>query len=305
MNRVNKLEGNSETSPDLDNYDGIEEVAQVQSLLKVKENDVSLSDVSSQVKRVAKKLDKNQSFSDSSPELSPEPSITHRSNTEVSSELQSKPDSSGLDLEYETFSGSVADFADSINDQIANNGDDTSADSQNSEYSNINDSSITASTSAAFSSKEKDETPQIKVAKRSSKQNEDTVTDFSKIKSYREISSGIKTKEGKDNTLKQEDRKLQELTGRLKQLTAQINKLRREIEVVDELMPDTYEGSPLAQSIDYKKLKFAREKLNEKREALKKKRYEFEIKMNNKLKRIYGSADSDRAQYWAAKTRNL
>lgn len=305
MNRVNKLEGNSETSPDLDNYDGIEEVAQVQSLLKVKENDVSLSDVSSQVKRVAKKLDKNQSFSDSSPELSPEPSITHRSNTEVSSELQSKPDSSGLDLEYETFSGSVADFADSINDQIANNGDDTSADSQNSEYSNINDSSITASTSAAFSSKEKDETPQIKVAKWSSKQNEDTVTDFSKIKSYREISSGIKTKEGKDNTLKQEDRKLQELTGRLKQLTAQINKLRREIEVVDELMPDTYEGSPLAQSIDYKKLKFAREKLNEKREALKKKRYEFEIKMNNKLKRIYGSADSDRAQYWAAKTRNL
>lgn len=305
MNRVNKLEGNSETSPDLDNYDGIEEVAQVQSLLKVKENDVSLSDVSSQVKRVAKKLDKNQSFSDSSPELSPEPSITHRSNTEVSSELQSKPDSSGLDLEYETFSGSVADFADSINDQIANNGDDTSADSQNSEYSNINDSSITASTSAAFSSKEKDETPQIKVAKRASKQNEDTVTDFSKIKSYREISSGIKTKEGKDNTLKQEDRKLQELTGRLKQLTAQINKLRREIEVVDELMPDTYEGSPLAQSIDYKKLKFAREKLNEKREALKKKRYEFEIKMNNKLKRIYGSADSDRAQYWAAKTRNL
>lgn len=305
MNRVNKLEGNSETSPDLDNYDGIEEVAQVQSLLKVKENDVSLSDVSSQVKRVAKKLDKNQSFSDSSPELSPEPSITHRSNTEVSSELQSKPDSSGLDLEYETFSGSVADFADSTNDQIANNGDDTSADSQNSEYSNINDSSITASTSAAFSSKEKDETPQIKVAKRASKQNEDTVTDFSKIKSYREISSGIKTKEGKDNTLKQEDRKLQELTGRLKQLTAQINKLRREIEVVDELMPDTYEGSPLAQSIDYKKLKFAREKLNEKREALKKKRYEFEIKMNNKLKRIYGSADSDRAQYWAAKTRNL
>ncbi len=305
MNRVNKLEGNSEASPDLDNYDGIEEVAQVQSLLKVKENDVSLSDVSSQVKRVAKKLDKNQSFSDSSPELSPEPSITHRSSTEVSSELQSKPDSSGLDLEYETFSGSVADFADSTNDQIANNGDDTSADFQNSEYSNINDSSITASTSATFSSKEKDETPQIKVAKRSSKQNEDTVTDFSKIKSYREISSGIKTKEGKDNTLKQEDRKLQELTGRLKQLTAQINKLRREIEVVDELMPDTYEGSPLAQSIDYKKLKFAREKLNEKREALKKKRYEFEIKMNNKLKRIYGSADSDRAQYWAAKTRNL
>ena len=304
MNRVNKLEGNSEASPDLDNYDGIEEVAQVQSLLKVKENDVSLSDVSSQVKRVAKKLDKNQSFSDS-PELSPEPSITHRSNTEASSGLQSKPDSSGLDLEYETFSGSVADFADSTNDQIANNGDDTSADSQNSEYSNMNDSSITASTSAAFSSKEKDETPQIKVAKRSSKQNEDTVTDFSKIKSYREISSGIKTKEGKDNTLKQEDRKLQELTGGLKQLTVQINKLRREIEVVDELMPDTYEGSPLAQSIDYKKLKFAREKLHEKREALKKKRYELEIKINNKLKHIYGSADSDRAQYWAAKTRNL
>lgn len=304
MSRVNKLEGNSEASPDLDNYDGIEEVAQVQSLLKVKENDVSLSDVSSQVKRVAKKLDKNQSFSDS-PELSPEPSITHRSNTEASSELQSKPDSSGLDLEYETFSGSVADFADSTNDQIANNGDDTSADSQNSEYSNMNDSSITASTSAAFSSKEKDETPQIKVAKRSSKQNEDTVTDFSKIKSYREISSGIKTKEGKDNTLKQEDRKLQELTHGLKQLTVQINKLRREIEVVDELMPDTYEGSPLAQSIDYKKLKFAREKLHEKREALKKKRYELEIKINNKLKHIYGSADSDRAQYWAAKTRNL
>jgi len=304
MSRVNKLEGNSEASPDLDNYDGIEEVAQVQSLLKVKENDVSLSDVSSQVKRVAKKLDKNQSFSDS-PELSPELSITHRSNTEASSELQSKPDSSGLDLEYETFSGSVADFADSTNDQIANNADDTSADSQNSEYSNMNDSSITASTSAAFSSKEKDETPQIKVAKRSSKQNEDTVTDFSKIKSYREISSGIKTKEGKDNTLKQEDRKLQELTGGLKQLTVQINKLRREIEVVDELMPDTYEGSPLAQSIDYKKLKFAREKLHEKREALKKKRYELEIKINNKLKHIYGSADSDRAQYWAAKTRNL
>ena len=308
MTKVNRTEGNSEASPDVSNYDGIEEVAQVQPLLKVRENDVSLSDVSGQVQQVARKLDNNQSFSDSSPERSPKlshrPSKGYYPNVEAALQAPKKSSHLDLDLEYETFNGSVADFADSEDHQSQNNGDNIWVRSQNSVYSNSKDGSITANTSAALPSRGNHENLQIKVAKRSSKHKDEIVTDFSKIKSYRKISAGIKPKE-KDETLKEEDRKLQNLADELKRLTIQISKLRREIEVVDELTPETYQGSPLAQSMDYKKLKFARGKLNDKREVLKKKRYELEIKMNNKLKHIYGSTDSDRAQYWAAKTMNL
>lgn len=161
---------------------------------------------------------------------------------------------------------------------------------------------------------EKEQVPKLKVVKprdsstkereSTTKEKDPTVVDFSKLNSYRRISSTISVTKV-TNEKSDEQKKIDEMTREMKELTHNITKIRKELDVVDDLIPDTYEGSTIAKSMDYKKLKFAREKLYDKYETLKKEHYELEIKLNNKLKHVYGYNGADRAQYFASNVVNM
>ncbi|QPG76819.1 hypothetical protein FOA43_004213 [Brettanomyces nanus] len=211
-----------------------------------------------------------------------------------------------LDLEFEKFNGSVSDFADLpqsqvyLDDSIQTNepgpGFDNTTISKVSEDGNdYNLENIAPGVPKLTIMKNRGD-PTIDSSLITE---EPSVVDFSKLNSYRRISSLLTVKKTSETETKQAV-KLHQLNKSMRKLSTKIHKLEREIDVVDQLIPETYDGSALSQSLQYKKLNFARGKLEDKCEALKKKRYEMSILVNTKYKNFYGYNGADRAQYWVS-----
>lgn len=208
---------------------------------------------------------------------------------------QSTADYRDLDLEYETFNGSVSDFADlpppeepkqAADDSVPEITPDTTAET----YNSVGD--LSAETTAEAPDAQYIEMPQLAIAK----QREKSVKDFSKIDAYRRISSTVTVKKATSPTTETGPNKFNKLNRTMDKLSDKIDKIDREINVLNELIPDTFDGSEVSQTSDYKKLSYAREKLEERSQELKKQRYELSIRVNRKFRNTYGYNAAE--SYW-------
>ncbi|VEU19554.1 DEKNAAC100288 [Brettanomyces naardenensis] len=259
---------------ELSTYDGIEAVAHIAE--RVRTSDLSLSNIGN-----------------SAENLSNSSSFTVRSD-------RANDGYKDLDLEFETFSGSVADFAEKVPVYV-----DTSASTEDLPVGEGDDGDITLNTQNTILSDYDEENKENvsvmrtwNVSKKIIPTKEPSVVDFSKLNSYRGISSRLTAKKAPEPDI--DLIKLQQLDSSMTAITSKISKMQKELHVLDELLPDTYDGSEVSQTLEYKKLKFARDRLDEKCETLKKQRYELCIKINNRLKKVYGSNESDRSHYWVS-----
>lgn len=78
-------------------------------------------------------------------------------------------------------------------------------------------------------------------------------------------------------------------------------KLEREIAYLNTLIPNTFNGSELSQSMEFKKLTYAKGKLNDRLKSCNKERYELGIKISAITRSIYGDEGADKAAFWVRK----
>ncbi|ODV88135.1 hypothetical protein CANARDRAFT_26295 [[Candida] arabinofermentans NRRL YB-2248] len=320
----------SQSPSDFEDYDPVEETAEMRSIGQYSVDNLSLVDSQDNSKGHPQSSKSESDFANST-QLT-----TSRT---FSSQLISNYDD--LELEYETFSGSPSDLADkpkvekfeaapisvtppvpvSVSVSVTKPIKSTRLASEPHKYidsyvSTEGDSlppsksleSLTCDTTAETEHDstldnnaeqsldqhviENQEIPQLNVIKNRNK--DISVIDLAQIEKYRRSSSHFTATKIASPVI---ESKLEELNKQFDQLALKIHKIGKEIKFLDDIIPPS--TSPTAdQSIEYQKLVYARSKLFKKAETLKKEKYELGIKLNNRFKKVYGVNGADKAQYW-------
>ncbi|KAI0461143.1 hypothetical protein LJB42_001158 [Komagataella kurtzmanii] len=194
-----------------------------------------------------------------------------------------------LELEYDSFSGSLADNV----KRLPAEGLALKTDDENEEADDQKDHDGLTKDSRLISEQLVDEEANIALEVKKNREIIEPKLQF------RNLSSQFTaTKIDSDRVESLGEQKLSSLQEKHEELVNQILKIERELEFVDSLLPsgsnylNTPEGKQLA------KLKVARDKLFDKCELLKKEKYELSIKINYKWKKIHGIDGSDKTEFW-------
>ncbi|OWB71802.1 hypothetical protein B5S31_g1496 [[Candida] boidinii] len=230
-----------------------------------------------------------------------------------------------LDLEYETFNGSVTDVVTKTGNNnrkdYLSRSDDDIEDEEVFKTSNKSLESITRDTTLE-SNDDSITNDENDVSNMTMKENDKSTTqsssplkgkkdvlnnntnvndspvinDFEKLRKFSPHFTIKKT-----SSKIEMDTKVNEMTRQFNDLDHKIFKIERELNFLEDIIPKNISES--RQSIEIKKLIFARSKLFERYESLKKERYMLSIKLNTRWKKLYGN-DGEKTQFWIRNVTN-